>query len=335
MTLREKGYKILYQPNSRIGHKLSHSGSGAHPFHSHNTSYFMNKWVASGRIDRLVQDKRPSPLPEVKNVLVKRQGAKGDVLLASGVLAALKKKYPDCNITFCTKCPEVLRNHPHIHRIIENDHGLERTFQLYGNLDLAYEYRPYTSVLESYCDVLGVQPSDCEFFVDTQEVTVPEKYVVLHAGKTGGNWVGREWTYDHFNTIAKKLIDRGEKVVCVGSDSDFTMTHTMDYRARTTLAQLAYIIKKAKLFVGIDSLPLQICQAMNVPGVAFFGSITPKYRIFRDNVTPVIAEGLDCLGCHHRQLPPATVINRCEKGDSACVARVSVNQMWSTIVNKL
>ena len=41
--VREKGYKVLFQPNSIIYHKLSHSNSGSHIYAEHNKKYFFNK----------------------------------------------------------------------------------------------------------------------------------------------------------------------------------------------------------------------------------------------------------------------------------------------------
>jgi hypothetical protein len=95
-------------------------------------------------MDRLVKDVRKSP-PEVGTILVRRRAAHGDVLVAASVCSALKKKYPDSKIVFSTLCPEILQNNPWVDRVQEEQS--ERQFQMYVNLDMAYEYRPSFNVV--------------------------------------------------------------------------------------------------------------------------------------------------------------------------------------------
>jgi len=329
MVLREKGYKILYQPNSRIYHQGQHSNSGGHRFHEHNRSYFLNKWVNSGRIDRLVKDRRDYP-PEVRSIVIRRQAAHGDVLVAAAVTPALKKMYPQAKIMFSTLCPEVLEGNPYIDKVIDERELSERSFQLYYNLDMAYEYRPRTNILDAYADVVGVSPKDCQLFLKTAPVQgLPDDYIVLHAGRT--NWVGRDWSALKFDVLSNKLQKLGHKIVCVGTARDNRISCDLDLRGKTGIPQLAYVIQKAKMFVGIDSFPMHVAQTFQTPGVCFFGSIAPETRLLQNNMIPIVAEGLRCLGCHHRQLPPCTVTSTCETQFLDCVNQVSVDQTMRKI----
>ncbi len=329
LSAREEGWKVYFTPSSIIHHKLGHSDAGSHQFHNYNRSYFFNKWVTTGRIDNLIKSKRPTPLPQVSSILIKRRAARGDVLVASAIVPALKKKYPNCNITFSTDCPEVLIGNPFIDKIIRDADSVERQYQLFFNLDMAYENRPSTNILKSYADVVGVKKEDCELFINQIDMgDLPENYIVFHAGRT--SWIGRNWSIDKFDELAKKLKNQF-KIVTVGSGGDGKITCDLDLREKTNIHQLAKVIARAKLFVGIDSLPMHIAQAVNTPGICFFGCINPETRILKSNMLGVTADKLSCLGCHHRKPIPCVVTSHCETGTLDCENLVTVDNMLNAI----
>jgi GT2 family glycosyltransferase/ADP-heptose:LPS heptosyltransferase len=330
LRLREKGYKVMFQPNSKIYHQLGHSAAGRHRHVIHNKNYFFNKWVHSSRIEPLIKS-TPSRNTKINAVLIQRQSARGDVLVAASVAPALQKKYK-CEVIFNTRCPEILKGNPYIHRVVNNHTVSERQVQLVVNLDMAYEYRPFTNMLEAYADAAGVSAKDCELFLHTTPVDVPKEYIVMHAGKTA--WIGRDWSPDKFNAIAQKLTAAGERIVCIGNHEDHAVPCYLDLRTKTSVAQLAHVMKHAKLFIGIDSFPMHVAQTFNVPGVIFFGGILGEYRLFRDNMTAV-SVNVTCLGCHHRKLPPCVVTNVCENHNVDCINHLSVDDFWKVIESKL
>lgn len=334
-TIREMGYRIVYQPESVIYHKLSHSGSGSHDYQQHNTEYFRNKWVYSGRIDDIVTRPRPGGKPRLESILVCRLEANGDVLLASAVLPALRKKHPYATITFATACGNVLAHNPHLKNTIQFNHWLQASqYQLVVNLDMVYEYHPKKNVLDAYAEAAGVNRKDCVPFIHTQvpKIELPNEYAVIHVkNETGFSWVGRYWNNDRFADIAERLRRRGMKIVCVGSTSDAAMPADLDLRGKTSISELAHIVKHAKLFIGTDSMPMHIAQIFNVPGVAFFGSVLPEYRIFSQKMVPVNARHLPCIGCHHRKPTPCIGTHECERHDLACETEVTADIFWQSV----
>lgn len=330
LTVREKGYKVMYQPNSKIYHQGSHTNSGSHKYADHNSNYFMNKWVNSGRIDPLVSTPRISPMTEVRSILLKRSVAHGDVLVAAAVAPALKKRYPNCKIIFNTSCPEVLEGNPYIEKVVDERRVSERSFQIYYNLDMAYEYRPGTNILEAYAEAVGVKTTDCELFLKREPyLELPEKYVVFHCGRT--RWAGRDWPLSKFSILANRIAEMGYPIICVGTKNDYKLTDCIDLLGSTTIQQLAWVIANAKAFVGIDSFPMHVAQTFKTPGVCFFGSVDPKTRLVNDSIRPVTASGLGCLGCHHRAPPPCTATDVCETGLLDCVNMVSIDSMTNEI----
>ena len=94
-------------------------------------------------------------------------------------------------------------------------------------------------------------------------------------------------------------------------------------------------MSKAKAFVGIDSLPMHIAQAFDVPGVSFFGCILPETRLYSKNMQGITAVDLPCLGCHHRKPAPSTVTQICDTGTLDCIKNVTVDDMWRKVKNML
>lgn len=333
MVVKELGYKVVYQPSSRIYHTGQHSKSGGHKFHEHNRTYFLNKWSSSGRIDKFVKAKRPNALM-TKNIVIQRKGAHGDVLVAASVAPALKKMYPDCKITFSTECKDVLLNNPYIDKVVNEADLHERSFHLYYNLDMAYEYRPKTNILTSYAQAVGVKENDCELFLHTDVVdNLPDQYIVVHAGQT--NWAGRNWSSSKFDIVASQIQKLGHKIVSVGTIRDNKIVCDLDLRGRTSISQLSYVIKNSKMFVGIDSFPMHVAQTFKIPGVCFFGSIIPSTRLIGDSITPVVAKNLNCLGCHNNKPAPCVCTSVCETKFSDCINNVSVQQMMDAITSKI
>lgn len=330
MATKELGYKIMFTPHSIIHHKLGHTGAGGHKFYQHNVNYFKNKWIASGRLH--AQLIPPEQRPLVNSILVKRSSAHGDALVATGVCSALKKKYPEAKIMFSTMFPEVAKDNPYIDEFVPLSGIGAASPDVFYNLDLSYEWRPKVNILSVYAEHCGVKEKDCIFYLKKEEYKdqqLPKDFIVIHPGTT--NWTGRDWPHENFTELAQILKDRGENIVSIGKYTEGTIPCDLDLRGKTSIFQLAWILSKAKLFVGIDSFPMHIAQIADIPAVAFFGCIDPKLRIFNHKLVGVTAENLECLGCHHRHPAPATVNRTCDTGTHNCVKNVSVQNMLNVI----
>lgn len=321
LRLREAGGSVACQGNCQIFRRPC-ADEGV----EEGRAFFANRWLVSGRADKFFRG-RPTPRKEPESVVVRRTAAHGDVLLAAAVLPALRALHPKAKIIFYTDCPEVLQGNPHVDKVVAS--LSERWFDLYYDLDMAYEYRPDANILTAYAEAVGVEPERCELFLHCEPYDgLPEKYAVVHAGKT--LWAGRNWSTLKFDQLSQKLRSRGLPVVCVGTASDHRPSGCdHDLRGRTTVPQLASVVRGARCFAGIDSLPMHVAQTFRVPGVAFFGALRPSTRLVRGGrIVAATAEGLACLGCHHRKAPPCVSTTVCEAGVQECVNQVSVGKVW-------
>ncbi len=115
-----------------------------------------------------------------------------------------------------------------------------------------------------------------EFAGLTQQTSRPQ--IVIHAG-SGGYSLARRWNPVSFAQVADVLHDQLEaEIILVGSPGDnaaavmAAMQHTpLDLTGKTSLSELAGVIKSADLYIGADSGVMHIAAATGTPIIAIFG----------------------------------------------------------------
>lgn len=267
---------------------------------------------------------------EVKNALIIRKGAFGDVLMATPIIKRLSDS--GYKVSFKTDCLEALTNNPHVHFVSSNNFNIHY-FEKIIDLDLAYEKTPKMHVIDAY-SLVAFGDTETEhklyfYLSDSPEnKLVPffkdylkDSYTVVHAG-TG--WENRTWGVKNWYSLVEKI--KG-KVVVIGSRSDNHITG-MDQRVLNLVGKLnwnetANIIKNAKLFIGPDSAPLHLAQALGTPSVGIFTCAKAEYRT--TGALAVIPD-IECYGCLHEEKPPVTYCG-CKRGDFKCLALVTPNNV--------
>ncbi|MGB1287871.1 MAG: WecB/TagA/CpsF family glycosyltransferase, partial [Aggregatilineales bacterium] len=104
------------------------------------------------------------------------------------------------------------------------------------------------------------------------------KRIVIHAGG-GGYSLARRWNPDYFAQVADSLIETFDaQVLLVGTENDNAdavrsqMQHdALDLTGKTTLTQLADVLRSADLFIGADSGVMHIAAAVRIPVISLFG----------------------------------------------------------------
>lgn len=97
-------------------------------------------------------------------------------------------------------------------------------------------------------------------------------------------WAFKTWTVEGFREVINHLTARGETVVLTGGRSaeEVTMVKSIlagctapqrvvNLAGRLDLPELAVLIDRAKLFIGVDSLPMHMAAAVQTPSVVLFG----------------------------------------------------------------
>jgi heptosyltransferase-3 len=104
-------------------------------------------------------------------------------------------------------------------------------------------------------------------------------YVLVHPGS---RWQFKCWPAERAASLIDDLERRGERVVISGAPDARERELVADILARTRakpidlcgrlgLKELSALVARARLFIGVDSVPMHIAAAMGTPVVALFG----------------------------------------------------------------
>jgi ADP-heptose:LPS heptosyltransferase len=107
-------------------------------------------------------------------------------------------------------------------------------------------------------------------------IGLAEPYIVIHCRS---NESCKEWSPDNWSLLLEQLMSVGSTVVEVGHDSNLHICNITGYRnlcGRLSIMETAEVIRRATLFIGIDSGPAHIANAVGTYGVILLG----KYRAF-------------------------------------------------------
>lgn len=226
----------------------------------------------------------------MESILLKRDIARGDVLLCTAIIRQLKMKYPEAKVYFETHHPELFDGS----RLVDGawvpaqrpaDIKFTKTYDL--NVAIYEKFRGWHIIdcFASCCDLKrGSFPKTTEMSVIPEHSAMARAslnglqdndFIVIAAGP--GKWEGRNWPEGNWRLLIDELVKAGEKIVLVGSETDYaTLSGTLDLRGKTPeFGHLAGVINRAKCFIGIDSGPMHVAGALKVPRVALFGVTLP------------------------------------------------------------
>jgi heptosyltransferase-1 len=151
---------------------------------------------------------------------------------------------------------------------------------------------------------------------------------VLHPG---ARWTSKLWPAASWSRLADRLHGRGLPVAITGSAADRELAASIIERSRapvvnlagrTSLAELAAVLRQARLAVTTDTGAMHLAAALGTPVVALFGPTAPWRTGPFGEGHQVVRLGLACSPCFKRRcpeprclsdLPPELVETACEK----------------------
>ena len=283
------------------------------------------------------------------NILVRRRAALGDVIMSTGVVRELKNRY-DCIIDIATEFPNVYNNNPHVRAIYHTDAMPEPTaYDLYINLDDAYEHNPLNHYVDSYFyrafGTSEVDNKSVELFaneIDNDTVNAfcqdneLDRYIVIHIRQW--YWALKNMSWDTWYAVFESLFaNRTDfKIVCVGSAADGFVEHPLfvDARDKLSVQQQKLLMDRAQCFVGIDSGPYHIAAASKTHIISLHTHLLPERIVPKHKaVTPVLAS-VDCVGCNDNQQRPVSQVI-CKYGDFRCSTSFDADKIANSILEIL
>lgn len=242
--------------------------------------------------------------PYQPTVIIKREGAMGDVIMVEPVLEYFHKKGYRVVLDTLPRFENLfLQHYFKVHFPGQLDARLLPESKKY-NLDMAYEVKPGHLHLKSYyefCDVPEVDRvyRNPKLTLNHFDRTDPAcklfpKYAVIHIDRRpqeGRNINGVDW-----ELVVRYLKSSGYTTIQVGVGESVTIAGAT--RMHTPGEPfLMWLIAGADLFIGADSGPSHIASAFDIPSILFFGSVNPAF-IHADLSNKI------CL--HHHQ--PGTMV---------------------------
>jgi lipopolysaccharide heptosyltransferase II len=168
-------------------------------------------------------------------------------------------------------------------------------------------------------------------FLNSQWVNANQKLVGINISASS-RWLTKNWPLSHINKLCEELSRRDIRVVITGLDEDLgladTLINSVKYAkiinacAKTTVNQLACLIKRCSVYITSDSAPLHIAAAIDTPFIALFGPTDSRRHIPPAKDYIVIKKDLPCSPCYKskcktkkcmEQIRPEDVLEAVEK----------------------
>ena len=137
-----------------------------------------------------------------------------------------------------------------------------------------------------------------------------EPILALCPGSEYGS--AKRWPTAHYLSLARHYLERGWRVIIVGSAADDAVARKIaeplagtitNLAGRTTLDEVVDVLSLAQLAITNDSGLMHIAAAVGTPVVAVYGSTDPGFTPPLGETSRVIRLGLECSPCFQRECP--------------------------------
>ncbi len=138
---------------------------------------------------------------------------------------------------------------------------------------------------------LSFQPEACRAW-EAGGALESGSFVVLHPGT---RWRRKRWPADRWLELGRRILGQGDRVVVSsGPDAEERQgasalvaalgAGAMSTDGQTSWAQLAWLLRRASAFVGVDTAAMHLAAACGCPTVAIFGpSVIHQWRPWQVN----------------------------------------------------
>jgi ADP-heptose:LPS heptosyltransferase/GT2 family glycosyltransferase len=283
----------------------------------------------------------PRPRRLSQRVLVQRRFAMGDALLASSLLPALRRQYPEHTLVVRTQVVEAFFGHPAVD-VLGGMQLTRREDDVFIDLDLAYERRREAHIVEAYADVAGVAPERAALARLEQDyrplareclargwltTAVPQRIVAVHLAATSPD---RIWPLAQWRELIAALLAGGDCTLVLlghGRDLDLDSLPGVDAHAvatlvrRVSLAETAAALAVADLLIAPDSGLIHIAAAVGTPVLGLFGMAEPAQRMPLNGAGIGLIADIDCRGCLAQVPPQAPPV--CRFGHARCMEGIA------------
>lgn len=143
--------------------------------------------------------------------------------------------------------------------------------------------------------------------LSAQWLSVNQKFVGININASV-KWSSKSWPLSHLIKLCEELSRRDMRVILTGLQQDMAQANTVvnalknikvsNFCGKTTVNQLACLIKRCSVYISADSAPLHIAGSQNTPCVALFGPTDPRRHLIPAEECVLIKKDLSCSPCY-------------------------------------
>ena len=215
-----------------------------------------------------------------------------------------------------------------------------------------YPYKQNELVLRQYLDILKfLEIKNCsenkDVFFTEDSISKAKNFLykegvkkddfIIGVSLSAGNKI-KEWESENFGKLSDILTENlGAKIVFLGSASDknlidktkSVMKHRIiDSSSAFSLKELPSLIKLFKIFISVDTGPLYIANALDIPVVDIIGPFNVCEQLSLNEKCEIVSKKIYCFPCSHI-IPTAHI---CKEGHRKCVGDITPEDVYKAIV---
>lgn len=276
----------------------------------------------------------------------------GDIVACEPVSRYVREQFPSDNIIWIVRKPfaEIVKFNPHLdgfhieYSVLETILLLEnQAFDKVFNLHISNRFTEYTRqvqknlladklnitvytyffhgcILEVFSEIAGLPRLNLapQLYLPPiiqnriNELQLPLQFVVIHAQS---NLPSKNWNTSHWHQLVNNILDNSAYVVIeIGLNPEIETVNAriLNLCGKLSLLETAEVIRRSKLFIGIDSGPAHFANALGIYGIILLGKLAdfdnymPYSGLYQtgEKVTIVRQQGKPCS-----QLPYEPVWN--------------------------
>jgi len=146
-----------------------------------------------------------------------------------------------------------------------------------------------------------------EEFLGRQWLSAAQKIIGINMNASQ-RWLTKSWPLAYMTKLCEELLRRDIRVIVTGTKDDEAKAGLLAVSlknaplinacGKTTVNQLACLIKKCNVYISADSAPLHIAAAVKTPFVALFGPTDPRRHLAPAKDCVLIKKELPCSPCY-------------------------------------
>lgn len=225
----------------------------------------------------------------------------GDVILGTTICRELKHEFPGCEIHFYVNKTygSLLQNNPYIDVVKEMDTVfvdpvfMEMTTQEFDRIYAPYQARGecnmwhqqeatrHQHLVDFYWMRMGfhrkIEDRECYLFPNEEDFKEAESKISFDVPRIAIHTTSGVETKDwkKFDELVEEFRKNGYGVIQVGGSQDVLAKGAIDLRDKLSFMQLAALLSKCAVFIGLDSGISYMADAMKTPTIVIQGSTDP------------------------------------------------------------